>query len=77
MRVLCGELAERMAEDSDLHNRRPKNLVVQYRRSDGAGRWGAGTERSKYVHALRQSHAAGSTPKVTSARRFVHEDTPA
>lgn len=49
LKVLCGELAERMAEDSDLHNRRPKNLVVQYRRADGAGRFGAGTERSKCV----------------------------
>jgi hypothetical protein len=49
VKVLCGELADRMAEDSDLHSRRPKNLVVQYRRADGNGRFGAGTERSKYA----------------------------
>lgn len=49
IKVLSGELADRMAEDSDLHSRRPKNLVVQYRYADSKGRWNAGTERSKYV----------------------------
>jgi impB/mucB/samB family C-terminal domain len=47
VRVLCTELSERMEEDSALHQRRPKNLVVQFRHADKGGRFGAGQERSR------------------------------
>jgi hypothetical protein len=46
-RVLCEELAQRMADDSALHNRRPRNLVVQYRSATKGGNYSAGTSRSR------------------------------
>eukprot|EP00892_Ulva_mutabilis_P007318 jgi/Ulvmu1/4959/UM207_0003.1 len=50
LKVLCCELASRIKEDSNVHCRRPKNLVVHYRSSGGKGRYGAGQERSRSAH---------------------------
>ena len=41
LRVLCEELANRMATDSALHSRRPKNFVLHYR-IEKAGKYSAG-----------------------------------
>ena len=45
MHVLCEELAARMADDSALHNRRPRSIVVSYRRARKPG--DSGYDRSK------------------------------
>lgn len=57
LRVLCEELAARMATDSALHSRRPKNFVLHYR-IERAGKYSAGGageshSRCAALHALR------------------------
>lgn len=47
LKVLCLELASRMQEDSNMHARRPKNLVVHYRSSAEGRQFGTGQERSR------------------------------
>jgi hypothetical protein len=58
-RVLCEELAQRMADDSALHNRRPRNLVVHYRSTTRGGNYSSGTSRSR----------CGSNHAMTACRR--------
>jgi hypothetical protein len=47
LRVLCEELSVRMADDSAMHHRRPRNLVVHFRCAAGSGKYGAGETRSR------------------------------
>lgn len=65
LRVLCEELAARMASDSATHSRRPRNLVVHYRRRPQTG--GTGVERSRCVR-LRPGAGVGIEAKTS----FLH-----
>lgn len=52
LRVLCEELSTRMADDSLIHQRRPRNLVVHFRCAAGSGKYGAGEARSRCASLL-------------------------
>ena len=60
LRVLCEELANRMADDSAAHNRRPRNLVVHFRCAAVGGKTGAGQDRSRCARQLSGASVQGA-----------------
>jgi DNA polymerase eta len=70
-RVLAAELAERVAADEAAHRRRPRTLVVHFRRYGGAADDGAGGERSRQAAMPRERDGGRPSAETLAAAAWA------